>query len=320
MRWPARARWPLRIVFGLALLAALVAVVDLGEFVATLRKLDHRIFALLIVTALVSRLLRAARWNLLLRAGEVHISYWQAIRLSIVAHFAGSWTPGQLGGDAFRIVALRQFGKPHVVLSSLFLERYAALLVLSLLACLTLPVTLPYLMARDRWLVPFIVTLVLVIFLVLPLLWSSRLSRWVQQRLPGLPRSKLWRLLREFVRQIRDFRAHPRLLAAFFAVTFAETVTYIVMNYLSARSLGLEVSFLFFLCAMPIVHLLLRIPLSFQAVGIQEGCFAFALTLAGYDAAAGLAVSLVQRLLEWITSILPGAILSWLPGLTIKAR
>ena len=59
---------------------------------------------------------------------------------------------------------------------------------------------------------------------------------------------------------------------------------------------------------MPVVYVLVRLPITPQAIGIQEGAFVVILANAGLPAELGLTVSLVQRIIEWATSILPGAL------------
>ena len=97
----------IRVVAGLLILLAVVYFVDLTQFLQQLRTLSPIYFAIMLATAMLGRFLRAWKWNILLRARGVEISTWQAMRMSLIAHFTGSWTPGQIGGDAYRLYALR---------------------------------------------------------------------------------------------------------------------------------------------------------------------------------------------------------------------
>ncbi len=311
--WPP-ARKLFRLVVGFAILALILRLVDVRELARTLLALDPKMVLALIAIAMVSRVLRAFKWNLLLRARDIRISYGQAIRLSLVSHFVGAWTPGNLGGDAYRVVALRKFGKTNVVLATVLIERYAGLLTVCLFVLLTLPITIPYLLARSPLLVGVIVGMIAIVALALPLLFSPKVARQISLRLPAISKSDLGRKLRDFYRTLLQYREHPLTLAAFALLTISEVLSYFVMNYLSARALGMDVSLLFFLCAMPVVHLLLRIPISVQGLGVQEGCFVFALALHGIAApeTKGVAVSLVQRAVEWLMAIAPGGLLLWL--------
>ena len=305
----------IRVVAGLLILLAVVYFVDLTQFLQQLRTLSPIYFAIMLATAMLGRFLRAWKWNILLRARGVEISTWQAMRMSLIAHFTGSWTPGQIGGDAYRLYALREFGKSKVVLSTLLIERYAGLCAVCFFVLAGLPITLPYLYQHSVWLVPVLLGIIVLVLVVIPCMFSRRFLDLVLGCVSKLRGSKLEAKLRSFYETLVDYKRHPGALFSFSVIALVEVLSYFVLNFFSARALGLDVSLWFFLFAMPIVHLLLRIPISFQALGIQEGCFVYALVVAGFSPAQGLAVSIVQRALEWIVAIVPGGLLLWLtPG------
>ena len=302
----------IRIALGIAILIAILCLVDLPTFVHTLAELSPVYFAVMLATAALGRFLRAWKWNVLLRARGIRISTWQALRMSFIAHFTGAWTPGQIGGDAYRLYALREFRKTDVVLSTLLIERYAGLCAVSFFVIIGLPVSFPYLYRGSPWLIPVLLALILLVVAVIPCLFSRRLLAWTLRRVPQLRGTSLEAKMRSFYVTVASYKNHRGALVVFTVAAMTEVLSYFVLNYFSAKALGLNVSLWYFLFAMPIVHLFLRIPISFQAMGIQEGCFAYAMVLHGFQPAQGLAVSVVQRALEWIIAIVPGGLLLWL--------
>ena len=146
----------LRLASGFAMLAGILFYVDIRKFFDTLASLNPSILVLLLSVALFSRVIRAWKWNSLLHVRGIRISNWQAIRLSLISHFAGAWTPGQLGADAYRILALRSFGKSDVVFSTILIERYAGLCAVCFYSIVTLPVTLPYVYRQSPWLLALV--------------------------------------------------------------------------------------------------------------------------------------------------------------------
>ena len=301
-----------RVIIGVIVLALIACYVDLGQFVQTLASVNPSVFGILLLVVMLSRLLRAYKWNSLLRARGIHISNWQALRLSLVSHFTGSWTPGQIGGDAYRIYALKDFGRSSVVLSTVLIERYAGLCAVSFFALLSMPVTMPYLYRKSPFVLAIVFAAIVLVAGVVPCLFSRRLTGMVSKLVPGFGRSGVGRKISQFYDTLAEFRHHEGTLVFFAIATLLEVLSYFVTNWLAARALGLEADLLFFMLAMPIVHLLLRIPISFQSLGIQEGCFVYALVAHGFSPAEGLAVSILQRTLEWIMSIVPGGLLLWL--------
>lgn len=301
-----------RFVIGSLIMLAILKYVDLGQFFATLQSLNPLLVVAMLVVAMLGRFIRAWKWNSLLRARGIRISNWQAIRLSLVSHFTGAWTPGQIGGDAYRILALRSYGKSDVVLSTVLIERYAGLCAVSLFSLVMLPITLPVLYRHSPWLLGTILLAIGAVAGVIPCLFSKRVWRFAASVVPGFRSSSAAAKMRSFYETLLEYQNHKAILVVFGLATLMEVLSYFVLNYLSARALGLDVKLVFFLFAMPIVHLLLRIPLSVQALGVQEGCFVYALLIHGFTAAEGLAVSVVQRTLEYVVSIVPGGLLLWL--------
>jgi len=298
-----------RVLVGICVLAALLYYVDLRQFASTLMSVNPWLFGLMLLTAMVSRFLRAWKWNSLLRARDIHISIWQAVRLSLIAHFTGSWTPGQIGGDAYRVYALRGFGKTGVIVSTLLIERYAGLCAVSFFALISMPITVPFLYRRSPWVLAIVCVAIVLVAGVIPCLFNRRIFRWAGRVVPGLRESPLAATVSRFYETLLAYRNHEGTLVVFALASLAEVFSYFILNWLSARALGLDADLMFFLLAMPIVHLLLRIPISFQAMGIQEGCFIYAMVAHGFTPAEGLAVSILQRALEWIISIVPGGLL-----------
>lgn len=302
----------IRLFTGLVALVAVLYFVDLSEFVSTLGKLEPAMLCALIGVALFNRCLRAWSWNLLLHAQGIRLGFWQVLRLSLISHFAGAWTPGQLGADAYRVLALRPFGQSTVVFSTVLIERYVGLCAVSVFVLATLPVTLPYLYQVSPWVLAIVVAAILAVGSVVPCLFSRRMAGIAFGERSPFAGSPLGQKVASFYETLMAFRDDRATLVLYFVVTLVQTALYFVVNYLSARALGLEVSLVYFFLAMPLVHLLLRIPISLQGLGIQEGCFAYAMVVHGFTAADGLAVSVVQRALEWVLCILPGGILLWL--------
>ena len=85
-----------RATVGIGLIAVILASIDLGEVVSTLTSLDPRWLLVLCVLAVLSRVLKSYKWWLLLRARDISISPWQAIRLYFEGSIMGAFTPGGL--------------------------------------------------------------------------------------------------------------------------------------------------------------------------------------------------------------------------------
>lgn len=290
------------ILLTLVCVGSVLWFVDVSQSLALLRTVDVVTVAVLAAVAIGSRVLRSVKWNLLLRSQEIRISTWHAIRLNWAGSFLAFWTPAGLGSDAYRVMALRSQRRTPAVISTLVIERYFGLLSVGLVWVLTMPLTFGYLWQASRQItlllsiVCGVCVLVLFVFIV------------------GFPyrlKARHWRRpLTRLVHELGCYRDKRMLLFVFFLLTIVELLSYIWINCLAAHAIGVDVSFGFLVCAMPTVYLLLRLPVSIQGLGFQEGALAYVLSVGGFDPAAGVAISLLQRLIELVCFIFPGALVA----------
>jgi hypothetical protein len=74
------------------------------------------------------------------------------------------------------------------------------------------------------------------------------------------------------------------------------------------RALGLELSFWTFLLVIPIVLFLVRIPISLDGLGVQEGLYVTLFAQAGLGPSQAFLLSLVGRAVT-LVGVLPGCFL-----------
>jgi uncharacterized protein (TIRG00374 family) len=304
-----RFRFLLRLVLCCVLLAAIARTADLEEVVATLAtvRLDWLLVACSLV--LINRILMAYKWTLLLGCRGIRLSLPTAVRVYYVGFTIGVFTPGGLGGDAYRLYAVSRQGSASIVAASIVIERVIGLAVVGLAAVATLPVSATYVHRNSGTALYAIIAVALLSVLAFlaslfpPLV--RRLTGWV----PRVSATRLGARMNRFYDAYAAYRNHPRTLAAFAGLTGIELLTLIILNFAATRALGLDVSFIYYLSVMPLLHILVRLPISFQGLGVQEGLFAYFLVIAGFSASQGLSVSILHRAFEIFGVILPGTIL-----------
>ncbi len=316
----------------MALIASTMAVVgllawfvDLTAAFELLRQVDYRLFCAACSVAAASRVLRATKWNRLLRAGGVSIPYMEAFRISTIGLFFGAWTPAQLGNDVYRTAALRKAGPPQngarsttsaVVIASMIVERCANWLSIAIIALCGLPWTIPWLWRKSPVLaITFgattlgIVAIAIAAGYMLGHVISTAKANGLRDQSNVVEKlaARVQQLVMMCVEALSRFRSAPRIVILFQLFTMVEVLGHVAINALVIQSFSEYVSFGYLCLAMPAVYLLVRLPIAVQGIGVQEGAFGFVLANAGLPVELGLAVSLVQRVIEWLTSILPGA-------------
>lgn len=307
----------MRVLFGLALLGLVFWWVDLGELARRLRTFHPAWLVVLCTLGVFDRVLMAYKWRLLLRAGGVAIPLSRAVRLYFVGHLFGVVTPGAVGADAYRVTALAELGRTAAVVSTILVERTIGLAVIAALALVTLPGWMRVLGESSvpaAWTVALgAVLAVLAVGALARPAWLATAVGWV----PGGERLGLGARVRSLETALAGTAGQAEVALPFTLLTLVEALGLIVINWLAALALGFEVSFWYFLCVMPLLHILVRLPVSFLGIGVQEGLFAVALKQAGYTAADGVAVSLLLRLAEILGVLVPASALVLLgPGRT----
>jgi uncharacterized protein (TIRG00374 family) len=316
---PPPLRLLLRGLFGAALLALVLRSVDLHALVHDLRSFRPGIAAVLVAVGLGERALMGLKWNLLLRARGIRISMPQAVRLYFVGHLMGFLTPGAIGAEAYRVTALSALRRNWIVVSTIVLERAIGLAVIASLALLTLPFSMPYLIGSRAGIQKIVILGALLIVPAVILSLQPRIIRSIVRRVPFLTEGPVARLGRKFYEAYSESRLSPSTLIWFTALTVVDVLLLIWVNTLAAWALDIRISFFYFVCVMPILHIALRLPVTFLGIGVLEGLMAFFLISAGYTAADGVAISLFLRVVELITVIPLGVLLAVARPLRIEA-
>ena len=81
-------------------------------------------------------------------------------------------------------------------------------------------------------------------------------------------------------------------------LTLLEQGTSIVFAWVIALGLHLKVSLLLMAGIMPVSMLVMRLPISFNGIGVFEGAFIFLMSFAGVGAPEAVSIAVIGRLIE----------------------
>jgi uncharacterized protein (TIRG00374 family) len=310
-------KW-IQILLSAVVLTALFALVaDTQGTWRTLTLLDGRwaLLALLILTA--DRLLMSYKWLLLLAVRGYRMSVVDATTLYCSATLWGLALPTTVGADAIRMLLAQRRGiKATDALSSIVVERGIGFLVslaLALTALLVLERTWPA-ASHYRYILIVCGAALAAGAMLLVLSFSQHAFDVLRRLIPSRGReSRFVRRLEHLHEAYRSLGTEPSTMAAFTFLTFVEQLIPIPFTWAAARALGLDVSLLALLAAMPIALLAARLPVSFDGIGIFEGIFIAVMDHAGVRPAQSLAIAIVTRVLVLLT------LLPWWIAYSLKA-
>lgn len=303
----------MKFVLRLAVTVIIVAVIvwQLGD----LRQVGHLLaqlnpaYGLLILTIFtLDRALMTYKWGLLLGSRGQQLPFFRGLRIYCASMMWGLLLPTTVGADAVRAFSTVRSGlDADEVVASIFIERMVGFITALLLGLigLFLLFLVGSLDARFRplwWLGSLVLLGAMLAFAAS---FSQKAFDFLHDRLlQPLSGGRIMRWLRRAHSTYLAYRHEKQSLTVFFGLTFVQQLTPILLLWLIARALEVEVSLLYIAGVVPLAFLISRIPVSISGLGVFEGVFVFMMSLAGLSAAESIAIALASRVLETA---------SWLP-------
>lgn len=256
------------------------------------------------ICALVG-LIGAVRWRMLLACQEIHISLWQAVKLTILGFFFNNFLPG-LTGDVVKAVYVSGHTeyKTRAALSVL-VDRLVGMVALGFVALVAL------LVVGDKEMVQkgmYIVIALLVMCAVVCLAFVGGRA-WGMDRLAK--RFPLWGVSEELVKASDCYMNNKKTLLGAGLLSVAAQAAMIVMYYGYSRALGIEqMRFTDYVFFVPMVGFIGALPISIMmGLGVGEWTTAFFLAVKGVEKDIAVALSLMVRVTVVLWS-LPGGLVA----------
>jgi hypothetical protein len=136
----------------------------------------------------------------------------------------------------------------------------------------------------------------------------------LNRRAGKLLEHKFAKKLNEIYDSYRDYQGNLLALGLFLGLSLIENLFPLFWTYFLALAFQIEIPLLYFFILIPIVLVLVRLPISLDGFGIQEGTFVYFLGLVGIMRPEALLLGLASHLLG-IISVLPGGLLYSIRGL-----
>ncbi len=244
----------------------------------------------------LSTFISGYRWKLVMDSLGFDKGFWFYQGLYFKGSFFSQALPGSVGGDAIRLIALKDEGyKISDSLYGIFIDRVVGLtglLIISLIALLFAPT---YLHDGIKYAVFMISAGGLAGFL--GLLFLHKIG--VFENLGRL--SFLHTLSTKFYAVYKGVEKSTKQVFLSVAIHFFS----ILAVYMISVSSNLGIEFGAFLCLMPLVILLTILPISFAGWGVREGAMVGLFSMSGASKEAIMAVSIAYGVILIISSV-PG--------------
>ena len=136
-----KARWMniLRILISAGALIFLFWKIGLDETLTVLREANLRYWLAALLLFLLSLVIRAYRWLVLIRGLDLSVPFSRVLRLYFIGAFFNAFLPSQFGGDVVRALELTQDIHSSAAVGTVLLDRMTGLLVLFVMGLVMLP-------------------------------------------------------------------------------------------------------------------------------------------------------------------------------------
>ena len=310
----SRLLFPLKVAFGLTVLAVLVWRIGPAEISGVLRDVEWRFVWYALAVQAVAKAVWAIRWQLVLRACNVERSFTELLGLVHVGLFFNTFLPSSIGGDAVRGYYASN-SKQNLAASygALIVERLIGLVILAALcavasiSAIVLGLDLPQQVLLASAVVSLGVCVAAPVLLLGNLL--ARPMAMVASRFP-----RVGRLVAELTSGWSVLRQSRALLAGVCAASAALQVLAIFFYVVCAWALKIDISWVTFFVVVPISVVASMLPVSLNGLGLREGVFVALLYEQGVELAVAGAFSLLALVLATVFSVIGGFVyMFWRP-------
>ena len=254
----------------------------------------------------------AYRLRLVVMAQQAELSVGLAYYVNLIALFFNNVLPSSVGGEMVKAYYLYKNSNGRVAaFSAVIVDRLFGIITMILIS---ISAILLWDQAQTSSKIMgsiFFLTLFVLVFGVL--IFNKKIvDTLCQLHIPLVP-GILLEKIREIYKAMHDYRGHKRIVPTCMVLTLVGQTAYIIVNYLLARSLAMDIPLGFFFFFVPIL-LVIGIAPSVNGIGVREATFLFYLTEFTTPEKA-LALSLLSTFFMILVGIIGGIIFAFRGGL-----
>ena len=304
----------LQILISIILLYIVLNWIDFKSVISSLKNVDYNFLILSFIALTLDRVLMAYKWNILLKIKNIKISLYEATKIYYMSSFVGLVLPSTIGSDLIRThLIVKKKNLTSDVLSSILVERFFGIFALFIYILFSLPLLnqIFHNAYINNNLIISITTVAFFFIFVFILTFNKRVIGFTIHILELIQKkkslSKISFKIQRLVLSYQGYNDKKGTLFIFTLLTLIEIFFGICINYFIALSFHISIGLIYFIAYVPIMMLLVRIPISLNGFGINEGGSTFFLSLVGVSKAIGFSIGLVDHFIN-IIGILPGAL------------
>ncbi|MBU0693811.1 MAG: flippase-like domain-containing protein [Candidatus Omnitrophica bacterium] len=293
----------IRIALSFGLITFFLLKVDLYSLSEHLQEIRLSFLFMAVLTSLFAWVVNTCKWQRLLSALKIDISFKKLLSLNFIALFYNLFLPGQIAGEIIKGFKINHSHHgAHKVFISIVADRISGFLALFIMGF-----TAIIIIERSLYL------MLVMILLVLSLAALPKILNFAKKSLASILQS--WGekqfFKKHFFPIFESIRTYGKdknclIISLFYSFLFQGLCS--LSAYWICLGLGIRISFIVLVWVMAIVFFIQAMPISISGIGVREGALILLLSQYGIASSKALAFSLTLFAISILMSLAGGVI------------
>jgi len=254
--------------------------------------------------ALISLVIMTIRWKLILRNYGLEVKAKRLFGFYGIGLFFNNFLPTGIGGDIMRIYkVIGETGERTASFASVIIER-----IIGIAATLFLAITALFYVShyfKDDRILYISIALLTAIVGFLVIVTREKPVTFMLNVFDKVTILKIGEKINKLIEAIHNLKSRRKIYLHTFYLSVLSQASIIMMNFMVARALNIEIDLIYLALVVPITIILTMLP-SINGVGVRDGGFVFLFGQIGLSGAAALSLSFMNVIIPMFISIWGG--------------
>ena len=297
----------LRISISVCLLIFLFHNIDRKDLFETIKQVNIPVLLFAYIFFLLSYILCLFRWQMLLKAVNIHLPLKRTIISFSGGVFFNLFLPSTVGGDFMRSLDLASHTKrPREVVATVLLDRLSGYVGLVLLALVS--ICFGWRLVRDASVVLSISLITGLLITILLVLFNNAIYSWINKFMRSPNAGRIISIIRNLHQEIHTFKLNKMVIIKNVTISIFVQCLTPVSFFIIARSLGIKIGLVYLFVFLPIISAITLLPISIGGLGLRDATIIFFFAKIGIAKNIAFAMSLLNFSFILATGILGGLI------------
>lgn len=291
---------------GIVIFVYILVKLDIRNIFQEIGGVDVSLFLIALIFVFTLFVFQTFKWYVIARNQKIAVPFVEAFKINLISNFYGFITPSKLGA-IIRADYLKKYASIGKGISNFVLDK-----VMDISSLFFIAIFMGFVF-RERFdfiSLNWLLILFVVFIFAAGFFYSKKRARFVlgvlyRKFVPDKLKEKAKTGFNDFYEDLPN----TSFLILIFIINIITWINIYFVTYLVGLSLGVELSFIYFLAILPLSTLVAQIPVTISGLGTREATMIGLFGLFGVGAAKVFSMSIVNI---FITTIIPSIIASFL--------